>query len=52
MFHDSKIAKSFKLGADKLRYTVNHGLAPYFKNILVANVQKSDVYAISFDESE
>ena len=51
MFSDSEIAKSFKLGADKLKYSVNYGLAPYFKSILETNVKNSDCYVILFDES-
>ena len=34
MFPDSEIAKSFELGADKLKYVINFGLAPYFKDML------------------
>ena len=34
MFPDSKIAKSFELGATKLKYVINFGIAPYFRDIL------------------
>ena len=47
MFPDSKIAKSFELGATKLKYVINFGIAPYFRDIL----QRSDCFVISFDES-
>ena len=51
MFPDSQIAKMFTLGADKTRYIINHGIAPYFYEILKANVNLADFYVISFDES-
>ena len=51
MFPDSQIAKSFKLAADKIRYTANFGIAPYFKNLLVDDVKKSDCYVTSFDKN-
>ena len=41
----------FTLGADKTRYIINHGVAPYFYEILKANVNLADFYVISFDES-
>ena len=31
IFPDSTIAKSFQLGADKVRYMTNYGISPYFK---------------------
>ena len=51
MFPDSKIAKSFELGATKLKYVINFGIAPYFRDILYNHLQKSDCFVISFDES-
>ena len=51
MFPDSNIAKLFSLGPDKLRYMCNYGLAPYFSQLLKEEVQKSEMYIISFDES-
>ena len=50
MFPDSKIAKSFELGATKLKYVINFGIAPYFRDILYNHLQKSDCFVISFDE--
>ena len=38
MFPDSQIAKIFTLVADKTRYIISHGIAPYFYEILKANV--------------
>ena len=51
MFPDSEIAKSFELVADKLKYVINFGLAPYFKDMLGEIWKKSEHYVISFDES-
>ena len=51
MFSDSSVAQEFQLGADKLKYVVNWGLAPYFKDILKENLRKSEFLVISFDES-
>ena len=50
MFPDSKIIKSFELGAIKLKYVINFGIAPYFRG-LYKHFQKSDCCVISFDES-
>ena len=51
MFPDIKIAKSFELGATKLKYVINFRIVPYFRDILYNHVQKSDCFVISFDES-
>jgi len=51
MFPDSKIASSFQVGADKVRYMTNYGIAPYFKSLLVDSLKMSDCYVVSFDES-
>ena len=51
MFPDSQITKMFTFGAHKTRYTINHGIAPYFHEILKANVNLADFYVISLDES-
>ena len=40
MFIDSQLAKSFKLGADKTRYSINFGLAPFFKSLLYEDIKK------------
>ena len=39
------------LGADKTTYIINHGIAPYFYEILNTNVNLADFHVISFDES-
>ena len=41
----------FTLGADKTRDIINYGIAPYFYEILKANVNLADFYVINFDES-
>ena len=51
MFPDSKIAKSFQIGLDKLKYICNFRLAPFFKTILTEKLKKSEHYVISYDES-
>ena len=51
MFPDSKIAKSFELGATKLKYFINFGIPPYFRDILYNYLQKSDCFVISFNEN-
>ena len=51
MFPDRQIAKMFTLGADKTRYIINHGIAPYFYEILKVNVNLADFHVISFDEN-
>ena len=51
MFPDSKIAKPFQVGPDKLKYICNFGFAPYFQTILAKKLKKSEHYVISYDES-
>ena len=54
MFPDSQIAQKMWLETNKLKYMVNHGIAPYVKDILRVlrdDVKKSDWYVVSFDES-
>ena len=51
MFLECRTAKLFSLGVDRLRYSFNYGLAPYFHQILTEKVQKSEIYNILFDES-
>ena len=50
MFPESAIAQKFQLGPDKLKYGINWGLAPYFKD-LKTKLQNSEFLVISFDES-
>ena len=51
MFSDSEIAKSFSLGADKLRYVVNYGLAPYFHDVLEKKINCAPYFVAMCDES-
>ena len=52
MFPDTKIAEKMELGPSKLKYLVNHGLAPCFKECLSDDILKSEYFVVSFDESE
>ena len=47
MFPDSKIAEKMELGPSKLKYFVNHGLAPYFKEFLSDDILKSKYFVVS-----
>ena len=40
MFPDSKIAKSFELGATKLKCVISFGIPPYFGDILYKSFAK------------
>ena len=51
MFRDSKIAKDVRLGADKVKYVINFGVEPVFKNTLTESITKSEFYVVSFNES-
>ena len=51
MLPDSTIAKSFQLGADKIRCMTNYGIATYFKGLLMDSLKKSDCFVVLFDES-
>ena len=51
MFHDSAIAKKMKCGPTKLSYIVAFGIAPYFKQLLLSELQKAPCFVLSFDES-
>ena len=51
IFPGSKIAKSFQVGPDKLKYICNFGLAPFFKTILARKLKNSEQYVISYDMS-
>ena len=52
MFPDSTVAEKFSPQNGKCLYYLNHGIAPHFRSILVGEVQKSEYYAASFDESQ
>lgn len=51
MFPDSEVAKAYSMSRTKLGYQINHGLAPYFKERMVYELNNSDVFSLLFDES-
>ena len=51
MFPEFKSVKPFNVARTKSMYVINHGLAPYFKSLLKADIDKSDMLSFSFDES-
>ena len=51
MFADSKIVKSFQLSKTKYGYIMKFGLAPYFKDLLLKEINASDCFRLSFDEN-
>lgn len=51
MFPDSKIAQSFSMGKTKASYVINHGLAPYFQDVLQNYIKGCSDYVVCFDES-
>ena len=46
MFTDSSIAMSITVGADKMRYVVNFGIAAVFKSILIDSVKIAKVFVV------
>lgn len=51
MFWDSNIAKNYSCGRTKQSYLITFGIAPFFKDMLVDDIRKSDFYTVIFDES-
>ena len=51
MFPDSNIAQKYQMGKAKLAYVINFGLEPYFRNMLIYDVNTSPFFSISLDES-
>ena len=51
MFTDSEIAKGFQLSHTKLKYITNFGIAPYFHQLLIDELENCNYYSLSFDES-
>ena len=43
-----KLLKKMELGPNKLKYLVNHGLAPYFKECLSDDILKSEYFVVSW----
>ena len=50
MFPDSDIAQKYQMGKAKLAYVINFGLEPYFRNMLIYDVNTSPFFSISFDQ--
>ena len=46
MFPECRTDKLFSLGADKLRYSYNYGLAPYFRQILNKKVSRNQKFTL------
>ena len=51
MFPNGKTAANMELRRKILKYIINHGFSPYFKNFLTENLVSSDSLSVSFDES-
>ena len=51
MCSDSLIAQKIDMHRTKTSYIINHGLAPHFKKLLLEDINKSDIFVWSFDES-
>ena len=51
MFPDSTIAKKVCLQKDKCAYFIDYDIAPHFRSILMNNLNDSEFYTISIDES-
>ena len=51
MFPDDKVVGYFTCGKDKTKYLVNHGIAPWIKELLFVEVDKATFVVIGFDES-
>ena len=51
MFPDSKIAETFSLRRTNSMYMINHELVPFFKSLLLSELNKSDIFVFSCDEN-
>jgi hypothetical protein len=51
MFPDSATAQDYKMEKDKLGYSLNFGLAPHFKSVLLEQINVADNIVVLFDES-
>ena len=51
MFKGCRIAELFACGSTKCSYTINFGLAPYFKSLLKEAVREAPYHVRCFDES-
>jgi hypothetical protein len=52
MFPSDPIARDFTCGSNKVSYLITHGLAPYFKELLLQDIRKSNAgFTIHYDET-
>ncbi|XP_034246267.1 uncharacterized protein LOC117648128 [Thrips palmi] len=51
MLPDSQIASKLQLGRTKIGYVINHGLGPFFHDVVVRKAMESDFVTAFFDES-
>ncbi|XP_070386228.1 uncharacterized protein [Dermacentor albipictus] len=51
MFPSSATAKKVQLGKDKVGYTIVYGLAPFFRESLVSELNQASYLVLAFDES-
>jgi len=51
MFPDSRFARSFQCGAEKIKYLTNWGIAPHINDLLALEVSKSPCVVVEFNES-
>ena len=51
MFPEFKSVKLFSLVRTKSMHVINHSIAPYFKSLLKAEIEKLNMFSFSFDES-
>ena len=48
---NSKVLAAFNMKKTKAAYIINHGLAPYYRDLLYEQINVTDVVVLSFDES-
>ena len=51
MFPDSSIAQHMSCGPTELSYLISFGIAPYFRDLLLADLKQTSCFVVSFDES-
>ena len=51
MFPGSDIAQKLNVDPQKLSYIIIFGLVPYFKKLLLAEIQEAAYFVVSVDES-
>ncbi|KAH8033255.1 hypothetical protein HPB51_008654 [Rhipicephalus microplus] len=51
MFPTSEVAAKVQLGKDKVGYTICHGIAPYFRNMLLSSLVNVSYLVVCFDEA-